>query len=56
MPELLIVENLKKYFPVKGLFGKTVGWVRAVDDVSFSILEGETVSYTHLTLPTTERV
>ena len=43
MPELLIVENLKKYFPVKGLFGKTVGWVRAVDDVSFSILEGETL-------------
>lgn len=37
------MENLKKYFPVKGLFGKVVGWVRAVDDVSFNILEGETL-------------
>ncbi|MCQ6266322.1 dipeptide ABC transporter ATP-binding protein [Fictibacillus sp. WQ 8-8] len=41
--ELLQVKNLKKYFPInKGLFSKTVGAVKAVDGISFSILEGET--------------
>ncbi|HEX5564040.1 MAG TPA: dipeptide ABC transporter ATP-binding protein, partial [Sporosarcina sp.] len=41
---LLKVENLKKYFPVKkGMFGKTVGHVKAVDDVSFFVNEGETL-------------
>lgn len=41
---LLKVENLKKYFPVKkGMFSKTVGHVKAVDDVSFFVNEGETL-------------
>jgi len=41
---LLEVRNLKKYFPIrKGFFRKTVGNVRAVDDVSFFINEGETL-------------
>jgi len=41
---LLEVNNLKKYFPVKaGVFRKTVGHVKAVDDVSFYIKEGETL-------------
>jgi oligopeptide/dipeptide ABC transporter ATP-binding protein len=40
---ILEIKNLKKYFPVtKGLLGKTVGWIRAVDDISFSVKEGET--------------
>lgn len=42
--KLLEVKNLKKYFPIrKGFFRKTVGYVRAVDDVSFFINEGETL-------------
>jgi oligopeptide/dipeptide ABC transporter ATP-binding protein len=41
---LVKVENLKKYFPiVKGVFSKTVGYVKAVDDVSFEIKKGETL-------------
>ena len=40
--ELLRVEHLKQYFPVKTSFGKTVP-LKAVDDVSFSINEGETL-------------
>ena len=42
---LLEVENLKMYFPIKGgIFGRTVGYVKAVDDISFSVKEGETLS------------
>ena len=41
---LLEVENLKKYFPVKkGVFSRTVGHVRAVDGVSFTLDRGETL-------------
>ncbi|WP_090234476.1 ABC transporter ATP-binding protein [Lentibacillus halodurans] len=39
---LLEVNGLKKYFPVRGgVFGRKVGEVKAVDDVSFSVMEGE---------------
>jgi oligopeptide/dipeptide ABC transporter ATP-binding protein len=42
--ELLTVENLVTYFPVRaGLFQKVVAWVQAVDNISFSILRGETL-------------
>lgn len=41
---LLEVTDLKKYFPVqKGLFRKVVGYIKAVDGVSFSIGAGETL-------------
>lgn len=41
---LLEVSGLKKYFPIKtGLFSKTVGNVKAVDDVTFKIKKGETL-------------
>lgn len=45
MSEILLnVENLKKFFPIKkGLLSKTVGYVKAVDDVSFQIKKGETL-------------
>ena len=42
---VLQVNNLKKYFPVEsGFLKRQVGEVRAVDDVSFAIAQGETVS------------
>lgn len=42
---LLEVKNLKQYFPIKGgLLGRTVNHVKAVDDISFEVYEGETVS------------
>lgn len=42
--KILEVKNMKKYFPVKtGVFRKTTGYVKAVDDVSFYIREGETL-------------
>src|SRR5206468_12755458 len=42
---LLEVTNLKKYFPVKKglLIDRTVDHVKAVDEVSFEIAEGETL-------------
>ena len=41
---LLEVKNLKKYFPITaGLFKKTVGYVKAVDNVSFTIRNRETL-------------
>ena len=40
----LDVRNLKKHFPIqKGFLKRTVGAVRAVDDVSFAVNEGETL-------------
>jgi len=40
----LKVDGLKKYFPIrKGFFNSQVGDVKAVDDVSFEVFEGETL-------------
>lgn len=39
---LLEVKNVKKYYPLKGgLFGKVVDYVKAVDDVSFTLQKGK---------------
>ena len=40
--ELIKIEHLKQYFPAGG-FGKNKKFVKAVDDVSFSIKRGETL-------------
>jgi peptide/nickel transport system ATP-binding protein len=43
-PKVLEVKNLKTYFPInKSLFGKASEFVKAVDDVSFDVYEGETL-------------
>lgn len=41
---ILEVKNLKKYFPIRGgVFQKTIGHVKAVDDISFTMKKGETL-------------
>ena len=42
---LLEVRGLKKYFPIhKGIMGRVMGQLKAVDDVSLQICSGETFS------------
>ncbi len=39
---LLEVSGLKKHFDIKGgVFGRTIGKVKAVNDISFTVMEGE---------------
>lgn len=41
---ILMVNNLKKYFPIKdGLISRTVGYVKAVDGVTFNLKRGTTM-------------
>jgi peptide/nickel transport system ATP-binding protein/oligopeptide transport system ATP-binding protein len=41
--DLLVVKNLKKYFPVRrGILQRIWAYVQAVDDVSFTVKDGET--------------
>ncbi|TVP82148.1 MAG: dipeptide ABC transporter ATP-binding protein [Alkalicoccus sp.] len=43
--DILKVRNLKQYFPIKGgILGRKVNDVKAVDDISFEVQEGETLS------------
>src|SRR5215210_2106865 len=44
MDDLLIVENLVKHYPIrKGVVPHTVGYVRAVDGISFTIARNQTL-------------
>lgn len=41
---ILQITDLKKYFPVrKGIFSRRLGWVQAVDGISFLLNQGETL-------------
>ena len=42
---ILSVKNLCKYFPIhgKGFFSRTIGTVKAVDNVSFELMSGQTL-------------
>lgn len=41
---LLEVKDLKVYYPIRGgILGRTIGYVKAVDGISFTIEEGETL-------------
>lgn len=40
-PPILSVRNLKRHFTVRGAFGKTIGAIKALDDVSFDLQPGE---------------
>jgi len=43
-PDLLVVDKLVKYFPVRsGLLQRITAWVQAVDKVSFIVKKGETL-------------
>jgi ABC-type microcin C transport system duplicated ATPase subunit YejF len=42
--DLIVVKNMVKYFPIRaGLLQRVVAWVQAVDDVSLTVREGETL-------------
>ena len=42
--KILEIQNIKTYFPKnKTFFGKTIEWVKAVDDVTLDVYEGETL-------------
>jgi oligopeptide/dipeptide ABC transporter ATP-binding protein len=40
---LLQVCDLRKYFPINNVVGRRVGWLKALDDVSFAVRPGETL-------------
>ncbi len=41
---ILKIEGLKKWFPITGgVFSRIIGWVKAVDGVSFAVKKGETL-------------
>jgi len=42
--EILKINNLKVYYPIKkGIFKKTVDYVKAIDDINFTLNEKETI-------------
>jgi oligopeptide/dipeptide ABC transporter ATP-binding protein len=42
--KLLVVEGLKKYFPVRrGILQRIAGWIKAVDGIDFTVTQGKTL-------------
>ena len=39
--ELLRIEGLKKYFPIRNAWKRRIGWLKALDDVSLTVAKGE---------------
>jgi oligopeptide/dipeptide ABC transporter ATP-binding protein len=42
-PVILDLRSVRKYFPIRGPFGRRTGWLRAVDDVSLRVERGSVV-------------
>ena len=42
-PPILIVDGLKRYFPVRNDWGVRTDWLKALDGVSLSVNKGEVV-------------
>ncbi len=40
---ILDVRELRLHFPIKNVWGRRIGWVRALDDVTFDVRPGETL-------------
>jgi oligopeptide/dipeptide ABC transporter ATP-binding protein len=41
MTPILQIKQLHRYFAVRGPFNRRLGWIKAVDDVSFDLIPGE---------------
>jgi len=40
-PDLLQLQGLQKYFPIRDVWKRRIGWLKAVDDVSLTVEKGE---------------
>ena len=40
---MLSVQGLSRHFPIRNSFGLRIGWIRALDDISFDVKPGETL-------------
>ena len=41
--QMLSVQGLSRHFPIRNSFGWRIGWIRALDDISFDVKAGETL-------------
>ncbi|MBM3596612.1 MAG: ATP-binding cassette domain-containing protein [Alphaproteobacteria bacterium] len=41
MNAILQVRDLQRHFPIRGAFNRQLGWIRALDGVSFDLIQGE---------------